>query len=82
MCVEKIKQAENSHSDLIPGVYEGGLKVWECTNDLANYLMKINMKWSGKTVLDLGCGGGLLGILALVQGASVVFQDYVSELIQ
>lgn len=25
-------------SDLIPGVYEGGLKTWECSVDLAGYL--------------------------------------------
>ena len=25
-------------SDLVPGVYEGGLKTWECSLDLVNYL--------------------------------------------
>lgn len=30
-------------------------------------------------VLDLGCGAGILGILALQNGASVHFQDYVSK---
>lgn len=25
-------------SDLVPGVYEGGLKTWECSMDLVNYL--------------------------------------------
>jgi protein-histidine N-methyltransferase len=25
-------------SDLIPGVYEGGLKTWECSLDLVSYL--------------------------------------------
>jgi protein-histidine N-methyltransferase len=25
-------------SDLVPGVYEGGLKTWECSIDLVNYL--------------------------------------------
>ena len=25
-------------SDLISGVYEGGLKVWECTFDMVDYL--------------------------------------------
>ena len=29
------------HTDLIPGYYEGGLKVWECSIDLCNYLMKL-----------------------------------------
>lgn len=28
----------NKPEDLIPGVYEGGLKTWECSVDLASYL--------------------------------------------
>ena len=27
-------------SDLVPLVYEGGLKTWECSLDLANYLKR------------------------------------------
>lgn len=30
------------------------------------------MNWSGKTVLDMGCGSGVLGIYAAMQGASEV----------
>lgn len=51
-------------SDLISGVYEGGLKVWECTYDLLELIEKDMETFGGKTVLDLGCGAGLLGILA------------------
>ena len=25
------------HSDLVPGTYEGGLKVWECSEDLTRF---------------------------------------------
>ncbi|CAH2048524.1 unnamed protein product, partial [Iphiclides podalirius] len=32
--------AEKEHSDLVVGKYEGGLKVWECTNDLVKYLVE------------------------------------------
>jgi len=28
-------------SDLVPGVYEGGLKTWECSLDLVDYLDQI-----------------------------------------
>lgn len=28
-------------TDLIPGVYEGGLKTWECSLDLAYFLMQV-----------------------------------------
>lgn len=61
----------------------GGAKVWECTETVGEYLTKGDNKKSlidefkGKTVLDLGCGAGILGILALQNGASVHFQDYV-----
>ncbi|XP_014098632.3 histidine protein methyltransferase 1 homolog [Bactrocera oleae] len=73
-----IAEAEQTHSDLIPGVYEGGAKIWECTEDLLQYLAK-SIKpqyWDGKRVLDLGCGAGLLGIYAYRCGAVVHFQDY------
>ncbi|KAJ6777052.1 HISTIDINE PROTEIN METHYLTRANSFERASE 1 HOMOLOG-RELATED [Salix koriyanagi] len=51
------------NSDLVPGVYEGGLKLWE--------------------VLELGCGHGLPGIFAFLEGASAVhFQDFNAEVLQ
>ncbi|GCB63371.1 hypothetical protein scyTo_0009653 [Scyliorhinus torazame] len=71
-----------SHSDLVPGVYEGGLKIWECTFDLAAYL-SATVPLAGRRVLDLGCGAGLLGILALRRGAAEVhFQDYNAAVIE
>ncbi|KAF8430878.1 hypothetical protein L210DRAFT_3623553 [Boletus edulis BED1] len=45
-------------SDLVPFVYEGGLKTWECSIDLASCLKRdghaANAK--GRRVLELGCG--------------------------
>ncbi|XP_034041259.1 histidine protein methyltransferase 1 homolog [Thalassophryne amazonica] len=82
--VEKILSctAEQS-SDLISGVYEGGLKVWECTYDLLELIEKDSKSFGEKRVLDLGCGAGLLGILALKTGAKHVhFQDYNSTVIE
>ena len=32
------------HSDLVPGTYEGGLKVWECSEDLTRFSLAIS--WS------------------------------------
>lgn len=72
-----ILEAESQHSDLLPAKYEGGLKIWECTYDLANHILKQGMNFHSKRVLDLGCGTGILGILAMQLGAATVhFQDY------
>eukprot|EP01016_Furgasonia_blochmanni_P001911 TRINITY_DN10758_c0_g1_i1.p1 TRINITY_DN10758_c0_g1~~TRINITY_DN10758_c0_g1_i1.p1 ORF type:complete len:370 (+),score=59.01 TRINITY_DN10758_c0_g1_i1:60-1112(+) len=70
--------------DVIKDVYEGGFKVWECTYDLLDFLCEENsVDFKGKVVIDLGCGHGLLGIFALMQGASfVVFQDFNKEVLK
>ncbi|XP_052864512.1 histidine protein methyltransferase 1 homolog [Anopheles cruzii] len=77
---EEIVTAETDHSDLVPNRYEGGLKVWECTFDLGTFLAdsaELKAQFVAKTVLDLGCGAGILGIEAKLLGASEVhFQDY------
>ncbi|XP_057283359.1 histidine protein methyltransferase 1 homolog [Pezoporus wallicus] len=77
-----VSKSVSSHSDLIPGVYEGGLKIWECTFDLIDYFSEAEIQFANKTVLDLGCGAGLLGIVALKGKAEKVhFQDYNSTVI-
>lgn len=77
-----VSKSFSSHSDLIPGVYEGGLKIWECTFDLLTYFSKAKVRFAGQKVLDLGCGSGLLGITASKGGAiEVHFQDYNSLVI-
>ncbi|XP_061441411.1 histidine protein methyltransferase 1 homolog [Rhineura floridana] len=77
-----VSQSVSSYSDLITGVYEGGLKIWECTFDLIDYLIESEIKFAHKLVLDLGCGAGLLGIAALKGNAEKVhFQDYNSTVI-
>ncbi|NXG64510.1 MET18 methyltransferase, partial [Hemiprocne comata] len=77
-----VSKSVSSHSDLIPGVYEGGLKIWECTFDLIDYLSEAEIPFTNKAVLDLGCGAGLLGIVALRgEAAEVHFQDYNSTVI-
>lgn len=69
--------------DLVPGVYEGGLKVWESSVDLVRYLRDHNVVQPHHRVLELGCGHGLPGIHALQQGAaSVTFSDLNEEVLR
>ncbi|XP_071769673.2 histidine protein methyltransferase 1 homolog [Centroberyx gerrardi] len=78
-----LSRTAGQRSDLISGVYEGGLKVWECTYDLLELIEKDGEMFGGKRVLDLGCGAGLLGILAMKRGARQVhFQDYNTTVIE
>ncbi|XP_076765968.1 histidine protein methyltransferase 1 homolog [Xylocopa sonorina] len=77
-----IVEAESQHSDLIPAKYEGGLKIWECSYDLGQYLFENSIEFRDKTVLDLGCGAGIVGLIALRKNAIVHFQDYNVEVIE
>uniref|UniRef100_A0A336MFF5 protein-histidine N-methyltransferase n=1 Tax=Culicoides sonorensis TaxID=179676 RepID=A0A336MFF5_CULSO len=86
----ELDATQRTHSDLLSGVYEGGLKIWECTQDLADFLSNTNEngkcilnEFEGKRILDLGCGVGILGILSLIHKPSnVTFQDYNKEVIE
>ncbi|CAH2015771.1 unnamed protein product [Acanthoscelides obtectus] len=77
-----VLKAEQNHLDLIPAVYEGGLKIWECTYDLLSYLSSEKIQLEGLKVLDLGCGSGILGIYSLSLGATCYFQDYNEDVLQ
>ncbi|EPQ53767.1 hypothetical protein GLOTRDRAFT_44989 [Gloeophyllum trabeum ATCC 11539] len=52
-------------SDLVPGVYEGGLKTWECSIDLAAYLDELKLTYNGKRILELGCGTAIPSLYIL-----------------
>ncbi|KAF7632415.1 hypothetical protein Mgra_00008195 [Meloidogyne graminicola] len=71
----------NIPTDLETGVYEGGLKIWECSIDLCNFIDSISFE--GFNVLELGCGAGLPSIVAALNGATSLtlqdFNDYVLE---
>lgn len=85
-----------SASDLLPGTYEGGFKLWECSLDLCKYLVtsykvdpatllslaEVPCDLRAKKVLELGCGHGLPGIVAALCGAEVHFQDYNKAVLQ
>eukprot|EP00267_Zea_mays_P033895 XP_008668398.1 uncharacterized protein LOC100383278 isoform X1 [Zea mays] len=74
-------------SDLVPGKYEGGLKLWEGSLDLVKALnsdiKEDKFHLEGKRVLELGCGHGLPGIFAGLKGADLIhFQDFNAEVLR
>ncbi|KAH9835427.1 uncharacterized protein C8Q71DRAFT_119473 [Rhodofomes roseus] len=63
-------------SDLVPGIYEGGLKTWECSIDLAECLHQTlgdapGSRLHGKKILELGCGTAVPSLYAMHQLFSV-----------
>lgn len=79
---ETFSQIDALQTDLIPGKYEGGLKIWECSIDLATYLVENSCIKNDFNILELGCGAGLPGIVAYLKGASVTFQDFNPEVLE
>ncbi|KAG7174654.1 Histidine protein methyltransferase 1-like, partial [Homarus americanus] len=71
-----LSTALTDHSDLVPAVYEGGLKVWECTWDLLHYFAASGIKMKGCRVLEVGCGAALPALYAAIHGAHITLQDY------
>ena len=66
------------YTDVIHGVYEGGLKLWECSDDLLQYLSQDLPQdgFVGRRVVDLGCGHGHPGIWCVSRGSALTcFQD-------
>ncbi|KAG4919998.1 hypothetical protein JHK82_048957 [Glycine max] len=65
----------------------GGLKLWEGSLDLIKAL-RSDIKnglisFAGKRVLEVGCGHGLPGIFAFLEGAAAVhFQDFNAEVLR
>lgn len=75
---ESVAKMIADNTDLVSGIYEGGLKTWEASYDLVKYLKL----YLGETdirnfkVLELGCGSALPGCFCLSRGAHVDFQDF------
>ncbi|CAL4065763.1 unnamed protein product [Meganyctiphanes norvegica] len=76
-----ISPAFKSHTDLVPAIYEGGLKIWECTWDLLKHLDSSNIDFTNCKILELGCGAALPAIYTATYGAQITIQDYNEEVI-
>ena len=49
--------------------------LWESSIGLARHVEKIGTQMSGASILEIGCGFGLAGVVACQMGAKVVFTD-------
>ncbi|KAG2377841.1 hypothetical protein C9374_008926 [Naegleria lovaniensis] len=80
--------SQTTNSDIVKNKYEGGFKLWECSEDLVEFLMNdskfVNDNVKNRNVLELGCGHALPSIYCLLQGGAkkCAFQDYNKEVIQ
>ena len=77
----------DEESDLIPGKYEGGFKIWECSYDLARIVADSNgiLPNSPKKILELGCGHGVPAIMSMLvfeDLTEIVFSDFNSEVLE
>ncbi|KAB2600399.1 histidine protein methyltransferase 1-like protein [Pyrus ussuriensis x Pyrus communis] len=72
-----------SNSDLVPGKYEGGLKLREGSLDLVKALRsEVQSGHLSFTSKRLGCGHRLPGIFACLEGAAAIhFQDFNGEVL-
>ena len=69
--------------DLVPDKYEGGGKVWECTNDVIEWMQQQDPStFQSARILELGAGAGMIGIAAMQLGARVCFQDLNAEVLR
>ncbi|KAK2459837.1 hypothetical protein APHAL10511_008158 [Amanita phalloides] len=57
-------------SDLVPGVYEGGFKTWECCLDLVDYMESNELAIVGEKVLEVGCGTAVPSMYLLQKALS------------
>ena len=76
----------DSESDLVPGVYEGGLKTWECAADLVAQLDRSELP-SGKRIIEVGCGTAIPSVYMLHRllsesaSGSITLCDYNAEVL-
>jgi len=67
---------EERKSDLVPRVYEGGLKVWECSVDLVHYLAQQPPAPVARRVWEMGCGHALPSCYLLQRALLQQRQDF------
>lgn len=70
-------------ADVVPGLYEGGYKLWEGAADLCGYIhTELGDTLRNRNVLELGAGHALPSVLALRAGARVTIHDFNEDVLR
>lgn len=82
-CADVPKLLSPQGADVVPGVYEGGFKLWECAEDLAMHLYNnCRADLKDKAVLEIGAGHALPSVLAALSGAAITVHDFNEEVLR
>ena len=76
--IETISDEEFNEDERLPYWAE----IWPSSIALSEYVLENEDEFSGKKILELGCGLGLVGIVLTSIGGDVVFTDYDSHALQ
>ncbi len=57
-------------------------ELWPSSISLSDFIIGNNVIIPGMTVLEIGCGAGLPGIVAGQLGANVIFSDYLDDALE
>ncbi len=76
--IEAISDEEFKKDERLPYWAE----IWPSSIALSEYVLENEDEFSGKKILELGCGLGLVGIVLTSIGGDVVFTDYDSHALQ
>jgi predicted nicotinamide N-methyase len=70
-----------SHPDVVDEKIPYWCELWPSSMGLSEFLVKNSRLVKNKTVLEIGCGLGLCGIVAAKSGGSVMLTDYIQQAI-
>jgi predicted nicotinamide N-methyase len=76
--IEAISDEEFNEDERLPYWAE----IWPSSIALSEYVLENEDEFSGKKILELGCGLGLVGIVLTSIGGDVVFTDHDSHALQ
>lgn len=81
-CTTAVPHSLSPRADVIPGVYEGGYKLWESSLDLCAHLHTHYSSCAPVCALELGAGHALPAVILCMHGHTVDVHDYNSAVLE